>query len=118
MKWNFFSLPSAVVTVKMCGVWPGLTVDGSQDDTGVVVGDDVGVTIFGLVYLQIGVFPGELLAGINRLKETETDRTRTNEGEIRRAGGGAQQLYSLNIRKNRRRGVWGWGGANLTMVKK
>lgn len=44
-----------------------LTLDGSQDDAGVVVGDDVGVTIFGLVHLQVGVFPGELLARINRL---------------------------------------------------
>lgn len=44
-----------------------LTLDGSQDDAGVVVGDDVGVTIFGLVHLQVGVFPGELLAWINRL---------------------------------------------------
>lgn len=45
-----------------------LTLDGSQDDAGVVVGDDVGVTIFGLVHLQVGVFPGELLAWINRLR--------------------------------------------------
>lgn len=45
-----------------------LTLDGSQDDAGVVVGDDVGVTIFGLVHLQVGVFPGELLAWIDRLK--------------------------------------------------
>lgn len=44
-----------------------LTLDGSQDDTGVVVGDDVGVTIFGLVHLQVGVFPGELLPWIDRL---------------------------------------------------
>lgn len=49
------------------GVGIGLTFDGSQDDTGVVVGDDVGVTIFGLVHLQVGVFPGELLARINGL---------------------------------------------------
>lgn len=32
-----------------------------------VVGDDVGVTIFGLVHLQVGMFPGELLAWIDRL---------------------------------------------------
>lgn len=32
-----------------------------------VVGDDVGVTILGLVHLQVGVLPGELLAWINRL---------------------------------------------------
>ena len=44
-----------------------LTVDGGQDDAGVVVGDDVGVTIFGLVHLQVGMFPGELLAWIDRL---------------------------------------------------
>lgn len=53
----------------VCGEWGrvSLTLDGSQDDAGVVVGDDVGVTIFGLVHLQVGVFPGELLAWINRL---------------------------------------------------
>lgn len=47
--------------------WVSLTLDGSQDDAGVVIGDDVGVTIFGLVHLQVGVFPGELLARIDRL---------------------------------------------------
>lgn len=46
-----------------------LTLDGGQDDTGVVVGDDIGVTIFGLVHLQVGVFPGELLAWIDGLME-------------------------------------------------
>lgn len=55
----------------------GLTIDGSQDDTGVVVGDDVGVTIFGLVHLQVGVFPGELLAWIDGLMGAETGRTCT-----------------------------------------
>lgn len=49
------------------GVCVGLTFDGSQYDTGVVIGDDVGVTIFGLVHLQVGVFPGELLARIDGL---------------------------------------------------
>lgn len=47
--------------------WVSLTLNRSQDDAGVVVGDDVGVTIFGLVHLQVGVFPGELLAWIDRL---------------------------------------------------
>lgn len=52
----------------------GLTLDGSQDDTGVVVGDDVGITIFGLVHLQVGVFPGELLPRIDRLMRVQGRR--------------------------------------------
>lgn len=48
-------------------MWASLTLNRSQDDAGVVIGDDVGVTIFGLVHLQVGVLPGELLAWINRL---------------------------------------------------
>lgn len=68
----------------------GLTIDGSQDDSGVVVGDDVGVTIFGLVHLQVGVFPGELLARVDRLmtaprpenKRREQTRERGRKGEI------------------------------------
>lgn len=51
------------------GVWGcgSLTLNGSQDDAGVVVGNDVGVTILGLVHLQVGMFPGELLAWIDGL---------------------------------------------------
>lgn len=73
-----------------------LTLDGSQDDAGVVVGDDVGVTIFGLVHLQVGVFPGELLAWIDGLmgEGAEADRTCTHKEEIRRV---EQYQYDLNV---------------------
>ncbi len=66
-----------------CEGWVSLTLDGSQDNAGVVVGDDVGVSIFGLVHLQVGVFPGELLAWINRLMGE--GEIRNHKGEIRRA---------------------------------
>lgn len=32
-----------------------------------VVGDDVGIAVLGLVHLQVGVVPRELLAGLNAL---------------------------------------------------
>ena len=51
----------------MQSVRVSLTLDGSQDDTGMVIGNDVGVTIFGFVHLQVGVLPGELLTWINGL---------------------------------------------------
>lgn len=58
----------ATILYSACTVGgAGLTINGSQDDPGVVVGDDVGVAIFGLVHLQVGVFPGELLAWVDRL---------------------------------------------------
>lgn len=44
-----------------------VTLDGSQYNAGVVVGDDVGVAILGFVHLQVGVLPRELLAWIDRL---------------------------------------------------
>lgn len=71
-------------------VWGGvLTFDGSQDDSGVIVGDDVGVAIFGLVHLQVGVFPGELLARVNRLvtvprPEEKKDSEKENKTESER----------------------------------
>lgn len=68
-----------------------LTLDGSQDDARVIVGNDVGITIFGLVHLQVGMFPGELLAWIDRLTGAETGKTCTHKEEIRRALGGAEQ---------------------------
>ena len=42
-----------------------LTFNGDQDDPRVVVRDDVSVAVLGLVDLQVGVLPGELLARIN-----------------------------------------------------
>ena len=44
------------------------TFDGLEDDAGVVVCDDVGVAVLGLVHLQVGMFPRELLAWINGLQ--------------------------------------------------
>ena len=43
------------------------TFNGSQDDSGVVVCYDVSVAVLGLVDLQVGVLPGELLPWIDRL---------------------------------------------------
>lgn len=45
------------------------TFDRQQDDARVVVGDHVGVAVFGFVHFQVGVLPGELLAGVNGLQE-------------------------------------------------
>lgn len=60
-----------------------------------VVGDDVGVTIFGLVHLQVGVFPGELLARIDGLMRARsvpdmhrvTERGRERDEEREKSGG-------------------------------
>lgn len=63
-----------------------LTLDGSQDDTGVVVGNDIGVTIFGLVHLQVGMLPGELLPWIDRLmRGIDRPNMHTQKKEIRQA---------------------------------
>lgn len=63
-----------------------LTLNGSQDDAGVVVGDDVGVTIFGLVHLQVGMLPGELLPRIDRLmRDRDRRNMHTQKEEIREA---------------------------------
>lgn len=51
-----------------------LTFDGRQDDAGVIVGDDVGVAVLGFVDLQVGMFPGELLARINGLWKKSRER--------------------------------------------
>ena len=52
------------------------TFYGRQDDPGVVVGDDVGVAVLGLVDLKVGVFPGELLPRVDGLDKQDRDRTR------------------------------------------
>lgn len=46
-----------------------LTFNWSQNDAGVVIGDDVGVAVLGFVDLQVGVLPGELLSWIDGLQE-------------------------------------------------
>lgn len=52
-----------------------LTFNRSQNDTGVVIGDDVGVTVLGFVDLQVGVLPGELLSWIDGLQEEKERKT-------------------------------------------
>lgn len=46
----------------------GRTIDGGQQHSRVVVGDDIGVAVLGFVYLQVRVLPCELLAWIYRLQ--------------------------------------------------
>lgn len=60
-----------------------LTLDGSQDDAGVVVGDDVGITILGFIHLQVGVLPGELLARINGLVVEKGEGRKAEHGETK-----------------------------------
>ena len=36
-----------------------------------VIGDDVSITVLGLVHLQVGVLPGELLTGVDGLQHRE-----------------------------------------------
>lgn len=43
------------------------TVDSGEQDSGVVVGDDVGVAVLGFVDLQVGVLPRELLPRVDGL---------------------------------------------------
>lgn len=50
-----------------------------------VVGNDVGVAVLGLVHFQVGMLPCELLAWVNGLREGEVGVS----GGHRRPGGGA-----------------------------
>lgn len=50
---------------------PWLTIDGGKDDTRVVVGNDICVAVLGLVYLQVGILPRELLSRVNGLQRME-----------------------------------------------
>lgn len=45
----------------------GLTVDTGEQDSGVVVGNHVGISVLWFVDLQVGVLPGELLTGVDGL---------------------------------------------------
>lgn len=45
-----------------------LTINRGEDHSGVVIGDNVCIAILWLVDLHVGVFPGKLLARINRLR--------------------------------------------------
>lgn len=49
---------------------PHATFNGLEDDSGVVVGDDVGIAVLRLVHFQVGMLPRELLAGVNGLQGT------------------------------------------------
>lgn len=55
-----------------------LTVNWSQYDTGVVIGDDVGVAILGFVDFQVRVLPGELLSWIDGLQKRRRGTTQGN----------------------------------------
>lgn len=48
-----------------------LTVNAGKHDPGVVVRDDVSVAVLRFVDLQVGILPCELLAGVNRLSDSE-----------------------------------------------
>lgn len=61
----------------------GVTFDGLQDDSGVVVGDDVGIAVLGLVHLQVGMFPRKLLAWVDGLQ----GRVEAQSGRGVRRGG-------------------------------
>lgn len=47
------------------------TLDAGENNSGVVVGNDVGVAVLWFVDLQVGVLPCELLTGIDRLQDTQ-----------------------------------------------
>lgn len=52
-----------------------LTFNWCQNDTGVVIGDDVGVAVLGFVDLQVGMLPGELLSWIDGLQEEKEKKS-------------------------------------------
>ena len=56
-----------------------LTVYRREDDPRVVVGDDVCIAVLWLVYLQVRVFPGKLLARVDGLRDREREREREKE---------------------------------------
>lgn len=58
-----------------------LTIYGRQHDSGVIVGDDVSVAVFGLVHLHVGVLPGELLARIDGLESEQRKKNKKRERE-------------------------------------
>lgn len=43
------------------------TINSREQDSGVVVGNHVGISVLWFVHLQVGVFPRELLTGVNGL---------------------------------------------------
>jgi len=55
----------------MQSVRVSLTLDGSQDDTGMVIGNDVGIAVLWFIDLQVGVLPRELLTGVNGLQQAK-----------------------------------------------
>lgn len=64
----FKNLCVIYVYVQLCP-----TFYGCQDYAGVVVGDDVGVSVLGFVDLQVGMLPGELLTRIDGLWRESTE---------------------------------------------
>lgn len=57
-----------------------LTIDGGQDDTGVIVGNYVCIAVFRFVHFQVGVLPGELLPRIDGLRREEGGREGGSSG--------------------------------------
>lgn len=48
---------------------PGLTINGGEEDTRMVIGNDVCIAVLGLVHLRVGILPCELLSRVNGLPE-------------------------------------------------
>lgn len=61
-----------------------VTVHGGENNSRVVVSNNVGITVLWLVDLQVGVLPCELLAWINRLQggDERTKRGREKERNL------------------------------------
>lgn len=71
-------------------VHPGvtLTIDGGQDDAGVIVGDHVCIAVFRFVHFQVGVLPRELLPGIDGLRREEGGREGGRQQRLQQSGMG------------------------------
>lgn len=69
---------------------PRATFNVLQDDAGVVVGDDVGVAVLGLVHFQVGMLPRELLARIDGLRGQGGGGVRVGISGPGTAGGGGR----------------------------
>lgn len=61
---------------------PGLTINGGEEDSRMVIGNDVCIAVLGLVHLRVGILPRELLSRVNGLPEMgETGRVRAKSRE-------------------------------------
>ena len=64
---------------RQCLSVADLTVNAGEHDPRVVICDDVSIAVLWFVDLQVGILPCELLAGVNRLIETEETIKNINE---------------------------------------